>query len=222
MENDKVFIVGGGPSLKNFDFSRLKNHHTIVINKAIQNVPDPNYFITMDFSFFNKVKDIDISKCSATRIFIANLWPPYMQEMDGRIVDTRFPRDGRPGLVYDLRNFDMVIKTKAHPEGFGTTFNQFCTGLNSGFCALQFAALMGYKRIYMLGIDLMVKGDTHYHGGYGEPSGKFNEKLGVYNKMFLKGISEFKSKFLQSQLYSCSPLSVLNDVVDYMSFEESC
>jgi len=221
MENDNIFIIGGGPSLKNFDFSRLKDRTTIVVNKAIQNVPDPNYFITMDFSFFSKVKDIDLTKCSATKVFIANLWPPYMQEKEGRIVDTRFPKPGIPGLVYDLEHFDMVIKTKAHPEGFGRTFPQFCTGLNSGFCALQFAVLMGYKNIYMLGIDLRVKDTTHYHGGYGEQPNKFGEKLTVYNRMFLKGIAEFNSKFLDFKVYSCSPLSVLNDMIDYVPFEEA-
>ena len=41
--NDSVFIVGGGPSLKNFDFNFLKGKDVIAVNKAVFGVPDPKW-----------------------------------------------------------------------------------------------------------------------------------------------------------------------------------
>ena len=53
----EAFIVGGGSSLKKFDFTKLANKNTIVVNKAIVDVPNPKHFITMDYTFLKKIRD---------------------------------------------------------------------------------------------------------------------------------------------------------------------
>ncbi len=54
--NNEVYIVAGGTSLKEFDFSKLKNKTTIVSNKSIFDIPKANYFITTDYTFLNYLK----------------------------------------------------------------------------------------------------------------------------------------------------------------------
>ena len=211
---DEVYIIGGGPSIKNIDLSKLKDKDTIVVNKAILDVLNPNYFITMDYTFLKKINNNNLINTDFVKVFIANFTYDYIQNVDGRIVDTRF------NLVYDLSDFDIIIKSY-FTNGFGIRFNQFCNGNNSGFCALQLAYLLGYKKIYLLGIDLVLDGDqTHYHGGYGN-SKKFKQRLPDYISNFVDGIIELKMKDNSVKLYSCSDISILNEHIEYIKYDSA-
>ncbi len=53
-KNDVCFVVGGGPSLNGFDFSELNGFDTIAINKSVEFIQNPTYFITTDYSYFIK------------------------------------------------------------------------------------------------------------------------------------------------------------------------
>ena len=206
----EVFVIGGGSSLKDFDFGKLNEKDTIIVNKAIQYVPNPTYFITIDFTVLKKMSRIyDISP---TKIFVANFTKPYLQEKEGRIVDIRFP------LVYKLEDFNMIIKSYK-TEGMGIKFNDFRNGDNSGFCALQLAVVLGYEEIYLLGIDLNVDKETHFHGGYGESKEKFVKKLDKYYENFVIGLNELKNKKPNIKVISCSPISKLNGIIPYKEFK---
>jgi hypothetical protein len=198
-----VYIIGGGYSLKDFDFEKIKYEATIAVNKSAIYVPNLDYFITMDFTALKKIPPLKESK--TTRIFVANFNKPYLQEKNGQIIDTRF------GLVYTLQDFDMIIKSKREP-GFGFTFKEFRSGNNSGFCALQLAYLLGYDEIYLLGIDLNIEEETHFHGGYGESKEKFQKKLDEYYMNFATAISQIPPNV---RVYICSKSSRLNGLLPY-------
>lgn len=219
---EKVVVVGGGPSLLGFNFECLRNQDTIVVNKAIKDVPNPNHFITMDYTFLLKNREVDWKACHARKHFVVNLGCPYLKEIDGKYTDTRSANQetGHPGLVYDLRNFDSVTKSYS-ADGLGADFSDFRNGSNSGYCAFQLAPLLGYKKIYLLGIDLQAKGITHYHKGYGESREHFAEKLAGYAQSFVKGVLEFSKKFPQAKVFSCSKISLLNAFIPYVSIEEA-
>lgn len=204
--NDSVYILGGGPSMEGFDFTKLIGKEVITVNKSILDYPNAKYFITMDFSLFNKI-DIDLNACSSTKIFIANFTFDYVKEINGSIVDTRF------NLVYDLKNFDMIIKSR-RKNFFGLDFNSFANGQNSAFCALQLAIILGYKNIYLLGIDLNCEGLTHYHGGYGQDPDDFRIKLEEYYEYFSTSIEELK-KYHNVNIFNCSNKSRLNNILEY-------
>ncbi|MHA1690362.1 MAG: hypothetical protein ACTSU7_01865 [Candidatus Heimdallarchaeaceae archaeon] len=217
--NEEIFIVAGGSSLTNFDFNLLRNKNTIVVNKAILDVPNPTFFITVDFTFLRKVGIHNIQSKDTTKVFIACLHFPYMQEQGGRIVDTR------SGLVYDLSDFDMIIKSRAD-EGIGFQFKDFRNGLNSGFCALQFAVILGCKKIYLMGVDLCPGPNkdstvtkTHYHGGYGESVASFSTKLEKYCIRFVDGIRQIQDN-TDIEVISLSPISRLNGQIDYIDYRD--
>ena len=210
MRQEAVYIVGGGPSLKGFDFNSLKFKDTITINKSIFDVPNPNYFITVDYTFLKKIKTqkIYFDSIDTTKIFIADFHFPYIKEKRGRIVDTRI------SLVYELQDFDLIIKSR-QINGIGYEYKDFRTGGNSGYCALQLAVLLGYKKIYLLGIDLNKEAVTHYHGGYGEKSNVFNTRLPNYLGQFKQGLKQLKQDKIV-EVYSCSKTSALNNIIDYV------
>ena len=187
MEKKEIFIVGGGSSLVDFDFSKLKNKNTIAVNMSVFDVPSPNYFISVDYTFLKKIgRNIGPFRCiKTTKIFVVDLHFRYLEEKYGQIIDVR------NGLTYDLKDFDVVIKAR-RCEGIGYNYNDFRTGLNTGYCALQLAIILGYKKIYLLGIDLTQGKTTHYHNGYGENSDRFNIKVLEYLDYFRKGLEQIR------------------------------
>lgn len=219
MSGREIFIVGGGHSLQSFDFERLANKNTITINKSMFDVPHPDYMITMDFTFINKVGISRFDSINTTKVFVANFVPAYMEYVKGRIIDTRH------GLIYDLHDFDLIIKCN-YETGFGFSFREFRHGNNSGFCALQLAVLLGYDTIYLLGIDLnlngqsLTTGKSHYHDGYGESLKSFNTKLQQYYENFAVGLSQIKASRPGIKVYSCSNISRLNQVIPYKMIDE--
>jgi len=208
------FIIGGGPSLIGFDFSKLKDKDTITINKSIFDTPNPNYFITVDYTFLSKIgKRRDLFKSIVTtKVFVADFHFSYLQEKDGRIVDVR------NNLIYKLNDFDIIIKARS-AQGIGYTYNDFRTGLNTGYCALQLAIILGYKKIYLLGMDLNRKEITHYHGGYGERFDKFNSRIPTYLIKFRKGLDQLKHDDKGIEVISCSPVSQLNKNIPYQDID---
>ncbi len=206
--NNSVYIIGGGYSLKGFDFNKLKDKTTIAVNKSCKTVPNLNYFITMDFTALKKIGYDIIAPYLGTTIFIANFTKPYLKEQNGHIIDTRF------GLIYKLNEFNMIIKSWGE-KGMGFEFRDFYNGNNSGFCALQLAILLGYTEINLLGIDLVIDKETHWHGGYGEAKESFKKKLDEYYKNFIFGLTELKEKRPNIKVYSYSKISRLNNILEY-------
>lgn len=212
LENS-VFLVGGGPSLSNFNFSLLQDRWTIVVNKAIVDVPNPDYFITTDFLFSRK--NINIKPINTAKIFVAAMYFNFMEEQDGRIIDTKHQ------LIYDLSNFDMIIKSRK-VDGFGYTFKDFRTGLNSGYCALQLAILLGYKTIYLLGYDMCMSDNnrTHYHRCYTTRIDKFSGLLEIYYQYFVSGLQQLKQE-TDIQVISLSDKSRLNNIIEYQDINKA-
>ena len=101
-------------------------------------------------------------------------------------------------------------------SGIGTTFNDIRNGANSGFSALQIALIKGYKTIKLLGIDLATNGPvTHYHNAY---SGIKDGFLANFIKHFREAIPHINKIYPDVKLISCSPISKLNDLIEYQEF----
>ena len=210
---DEIYIVAGGPSLKKFNFNTLAHKCTLVINKSIFSVPNPNYFITVDYTFFSKINKAKFNLVPAKKFFVADFSFPALKLVKGQVVDTRF------NLVYDLSGIDILIQAKCR-LGIGYDIKDFTTGLNSGFCALQLAILLGFKKIYLLGLDLNSHKATHYHEGYGESVSSFNTKLELYYGYFEVALSQLKQDKPDIEVISCSKSSRLNNLISYKYIED--
>jgi hypothetical protein len=213
-KSNAVFIVGGGPSLSGFNFGSLKNVDTIAVNKAIEYVPGANYFISIDYTYLSKAKTsiTEISKSKTETVFVVNTGESVQKRGD-YYIDTRF------NLTYkSLNQFNHVIESKKPltETGFGKTFENFAHGYNSGFAALQFALLLGYEKIYLLGFDLNVDdADTHFHSDY---------RGSVTKKNIPKFLEHFHGAFSLTKdlhkIYSCSESSSLNHYLQTVSKSE--
>lgn len=210
-----VYVIAGGTSLERFDFSLLKGKDVIAVNKAILDAPFAKYFLTMDYTFIDqKLKGDERDKfeaSKATRVFIVNLYPEYMIEFDGRIIDRR------TNYVYKLNDFDMIIKSH-YKAGIGYDFNKFSHGNNSGFSAFQFAVCLGYTNIHLLGFDLKTSSaKTHYHKGYGQNLKTLNKKLEEYSNNFISVLKILKFRRPDIKIYNYSP----DSVIDYLTIAKN-
>jgi hypothetical protein len=197
------FVIGGGPSLNGFDFTNLNGFDTIAVNKAVEYVPNPTYFITTDYSYFIKAS-LPISKIKnkvSKSYFIANMSHSYMEIQNNQVVDKR-----RNFIYEDLWHYDGVI-TSYKEVGFGSSVDEFCHGNNSGHCAIQLALLLGYKKIYLLGFDLNSEGQTHFHQSYRERDEiSFKKNVNSYAKTLLESLVRHKG---MQRLINLSSQSIL-------------
>ncbi len=217
-KSDSVFIVAGGPSLSGFDFSKLDGYDTIAVNKSIEFIKDPTYFITVDYTFMNKtranIRQISSLRKTAT-IFVAAA-DVLKQDANGVF------QDDQNNITYSrLNDFNIVIKSRSPIDketGFGKSISNFTRGFNSGFCAIQLALLLGYEKIYLLGFDMNVdSGKTHFHDGY---NGNSNIKTSIssYKEMTVNALRLTKDI---DKIYSCSPVSSLNETIKYIDIDEA-
>jgi hypothetical protein len=216
MNDNRVFIIGGGPSLGSLDMSKLEPFHTIGVNKSAFFVPNVTHFITMDYTFIRKAGLARVKAIPGSRYFVANLSIDYLKPIQGTITDTR--SGFKYTEIYDV--FDCII-TCRREDGMGVSFRDFRCGNNSGYCALQLAIALGYAQVYLLGIDLKVeKTKTHFHSGYRQSPQEFQKRISSYTQCFVRGIREISQKMPHTKVISCSSVSPLNAVIPYQDINE--
>ena len=212
--NKSVYIIGGGESLKGFDFSTLQDKDIIAINSSILDVPMAKYFITMDYTFIDKKIDKKLfTSFPASKYFVVATNNNYIKFKDNKYTDTRC------NYKYDLSLFNQIIES-SHDIGIGENFDEFVHGCNSGYSALQLAIVLGYKEIYLLGIDMIANESTHYHHTYMTNLNIFKKRLRFYHPYFVIGLGEIAHKHPDIKIYGCTENSPLNKFIEYKPLGE--
>lgn len=132
----EVFILGGGPSIKKVDISRLEGRNVIAVNNAFKLAPwIPAMFFGDSKWYF--------------------LHDEALRHFAGLKITTGQKHANKPGILcVNKRNKFGISRDK------GTLF--FNT--NSGACAINLATLLGAKRIVLFGFDMRrVDGELNYH-----------------------------------------------------------
>jgi FkbM family methyltransferase len=153
---DRCFIIGNGPSLNETDLSKLEGEVTFAVNgfflKAAELNWNPTFFVVEDHlvaedraPWLNAIK-------TSEKLFPAYL--AYCCEEDENT--TFFNHRPRP----------------SHPDGFDFSLDASdvtFTGCTVTFTCMQLAAYMGFKEIYLIGVDASYKlpDDTVETASYG-------------------------------------------------------
>lgn len=142
-EGETVFIIGGGPSLQNFNWSLLNGKKTIAINKSLLSFPNANVLYWTDSRVYSWMKqDIDNFK------------------------GPKFTIRDHPSYVGDIK-----ILRKGNKFGLEESKDTLSHGNNSGYAAINLAYHLGAKKIILLGYDMMNDGKkSHHHDGYPVPA----------------------------------------------------
>lgn len=194
------FIVGGGPSLKDFDFSLLRGHRTIGVNRAFEKF-NPTIIFSMDTRFLNWLY---IGKYSVLK--------------DGAEVTRKFKESraykvwlctyvvGLPDEIFIIRTFQnykagLRAFTFSMKDGIGH-------GNNSGYGALNLAVCLKANPIYLLGFDMKHEsgGVTHWHAGH--PMRQKEKTVTGFIKFFERAGHALRGKGIS--VVNLNPNSALN------------
>jgi len=137
-ENSKIVVLGNGPSLRNFDFTRLSDINTIGCNAAYRYWDKinwyPDYYCCMDIKLIDthhkQIKDLLLDG-KVKKIFVRNNIFSY-----------------HPELVHN-DNVHTLENLQGKCKYISSCFPHITTG---PFC-IRYAMHLGYKNIYILGID---------------------------------------------------------------------
>jgi hypothetical protein len=163
----RCFIIGGGESLKGFDFSKLDNELTISINKAFKFYQNSTINYSMDSTFYSQMYQGNFDKPGEPKLI--NFWKTYTGV---RVFLTPMEIKQFSKEVYLVRKelSPFVNRTNLDTGIYG--------GNNSGTGAISLAVALGANPIYLLGYDMKAEKSTHWHEGYDNRSiDDFNNKL---------------------------------------------
>jgi len=210
---NEIYLIGGGPSLQGFDFSTLQHKTTIAVNMSALDVPTPTFSITADSTILKRLQEGEFKNVKTTWVLVTNPDHCTMKFKDGQF------KNIRTGYVYNTFVANIVIRN-AGVEGLGFSFNDFRTGYNSGFCALQLAILLKYNVIHLLGFDLTGdKKKCHYHKYY-KGNGISDENFNRYLMCFIEALTILKNH-THIKVISHSKISQLNDYIEYVPWVTS-
>lgn len=184
-----VWIVGGGPSLKGFNFSYLRDLDVVAINKSFMDLPFAKIVWWTDAKFY--------------LMCLNNKWP-LMKHLGVKCAGT----DHRDDVKYpkEVRQFKFDGSS-----GLSFAEGYLRHGNNSGYAAINLVIAYGARRIRLLGYDMKLSesGDDHYHDGY---PGFSKTKQRTYTEKMLPYFDKMLPdlKRCGAEVINCNPDSALN------------
>jgi hypothetical protein len=180
-----VYIIGGGNSLRGFDFNRLRNSTVLAVNDAARYLPWATALFSLDHRWIkNQRKEIETFKGEK-----------YLA------VGESFDFDVAPEAIYLRRE---------HGKGFSINPERiYMGGGNSGFGAVNVALLQQSLRIILLGFDFCKHaGALHWHGEYPWAGGFTSVMWAKWAQLLDDQASFLKRKGVE--VYNASDVSLLN------------
>lgn len=146
--NKTAVIIGGGPSLKNFDLTGISRFNTIVVNKAFNLHPQADILFYADTRWWRWNHDEIKQVFKGARIVTASSAAAHALA---------------PGVL-------RVGRDNHFKAGEGAPLSLtpgHVAGNDGGYMAIDLAVQMGVSRIILLGFDMQFDGDvSHWHGDH--------------------------------------------------------
>jgi len=220
-----AFLIGGGPSFAEIDTSKLSRCYTMTMNNSVKNfrsdswisVDDPSRFIASCWL------DPKITKYVPFGCSDKPLW-------DSRVINGKQvwgPLNKKVGDCPNVYYYRRNGKFHANRFLWESTINWGNTKKFGGnrsvmLPALRILWILGFRKIYLLGVDLDMKPEARYHFDDGRTKEGVGGNRSTYKKMqdeyFPKLQTEFKKFGLE--VYQCNPNSNLK-VFDHVSFDDA-
>lgn len=161
---ESVFIIGGGPSLRNFQSRQLEGRRVIVTNEAFSLYPSADALVFVDIGWWQR-------RVGAVR-----------EVFEGLIIGR-----GPYGSMYRASGKMINVAFRSGDEWSEDT--RMLAGKNSGLAAMNAAYLMGAERVFLLGFDLRaIQGRNNYHHLHDDASQRAaqNRYLNLFIPEFVK------------------------------------
>ena len=162
----RCFLIGGGPSLRGFNWDSLDGELTIGVNRVIEKMT-PTILYSMDTRFIRWL---------LSGRYGAEARDKFINSECLRVCLRNDPKFIFPQYVHQIPCVGGPAWSKSLNQGLGG-------GSNSGYGALNMAVLLGASPIYLLGYDMMGDGNghqAHWHDGHPE-----TQKGKIYSEQFI-------------------------------------
>ncbi len=234
--HDSCFIFANGPSLSEIDIEQFSDAHCFGVNGAIVKFRDssvrPQFYTIADprflsihfdlvtevlesgcqsfftFNTLSQICEIDASVLMDRPLFLYDMINQYYQQpmLSHEACIEHFKKN--PLLTFQ-EPFDNRIGFSQSPEAgvFG--------GRTITFQALQMAYQMGYKQIFLLGLDLGNSG-TRFYESPTDKKKPYSSKLDQDYEPIIKPAFQFASQLIQDnkvKIYNLSEHSRLPDSI---------
>lgn len=140
-EGKRCFIIGTGPSLTISDLEKLRNEYTFGTNRIYELFDQtdwrPTFYVNQDSELIKKFKD-RIVEVPSKQLFLPIDFKGLFAEDDARInFFVLKHKEFYPKMAPFSRNVSKYLS-----QGFTVTYG-----------AIQIAVYMGFKEIYLIGVD---------------------------------------------------------------------
>lgn len=190
----RAFVVGSGPSLKNFDREHLRKELTIGCN--MEYVWRPTISLVQDVRLFRGDGSL-VGLKDRPDWYQSGSWPVYFKgHRDQEKIDAN-------DFIYQAES----CHTSDDPFSWGRTLEGGLTyGANVGLAALSLADVLGASPIYLLGFDCGFgpRRETHCHDSYPQ---NWQLPEASQQEVFARWIKEFDkhSKSVRGKVVVCGP-----------------
>jgi len=185
----RCFIIGGGPSIKEqkLNLDRLKGEKVIGINRAYEFYPWIDIIYMMDNEYEKRIKEGKIDHWKKFKEGVTGARDTFNDFKGVKVCLTPMTARKFPPDIFLVRTrLDKMLGLDLHSGIYG--------GLCSGFGAVQLAMCLGANPIYLLGYDMKVGLQTHWHSGYPKQSrAQLAERLKGYAEELKKYAPQMKA-----------------------------
>lgn len=157
-------VIGGGPSLSDFDWDLLCGWRVIGVNRVYEKF-DPTIIFSMDTRFLRWIMEAKYGEKARKKFMSSKAYKVWLCTYNCKL----------PPEIYIVRVWENYSRGfRAFPD---TMRQGIGHGNNSGYGALNLAACLGANPIYLLGFDMRYaredaageKMRTHWHEGHPQP-----------------------------------------------------
>ncbi len=198
---ERVFIVATGPSLTMEDLEKLRNENTISMNSIVNVFSKtdfrPTYYMISDGIVYNRLTHAQ-TLMPAERVFvgIGNINTKW----NINLKDVNRPEDKSINL-FPVDRTRTLKHLYINKDQFNTYFSfevkqGFADGGTITYLAMQMAVYMGFKEIYLLGVDCNFLGDRVH----------FDEKENSRKSRDIK--TAYLNAFQNKVAYECARTSI--------------
>lgn len=186
MNRDFALILASGPTAKDFPVGLFRGKCLIItINTAYQLAPFANVYYACDHDWWKH-------------------WGESLRWLPGVRASLAVKGEPRYGLV------DKYYQHLGR-KGF-SALGGIYDGQNSGYQAIQVAAHMGVKHVFLAGYDMGATGHTHFHGDHPTPLCSTND-FEAYVSHFRDQATEIKKHLHVNLVTAPSALSSIFDTI---------
>lgn len=172
-KGQRCFIVATGPSVTIKDLELLKDEYTISMN-SIVNVLDktayrPDIYMIQDKTVYNKLDSDKFELLIPGSIYVG------INNM-GKYCHTGIKKKNIKNKLWNLFYldsadiwYDLVFNSDKYKPSFSDDcYDRIMDGTSIVYSCIQLAAYMGFKDIYLIGVDCNFKGKIRHIGEYDE------------------------------------------------------